>query len=214
MIRNIVFDMGKVLLDYEPLAVCWKFTDNKEDVEQIGRELFFAKEWILLDQGVLTEKEALKRVQDRLPEERLKKLAEDSLAHWHEYNLRPVEGMKELVQTLKEQGYGIYLCSNASLRLRVFEKEIPGSQYFDGTIVSAEERLLKPDPAIYRRLFEKYHLSAGECFFIDDRQDNIEGAKSCGMDGYCFSEGDVVKLRSFLAEYLRRNGRKLLVFCK
>lgn len=214
MIRNIVFDMGKVLLDYDPLAVCRKFTDKKEDVERIGRELFFAEEWILLDRGVITEAEALKRVQSRLPEERLKKLAEDSLAHWHEYNLRPMKGMEELIRSLKEKGYGIYLCSNASLRLRVYEQEIPGSRYFDGTIVSAEERLLKPDPAIYRRLFEKYHLSPGECFFIDDRPENIEGARSCGMDGYCFSDGDAEKLRSFLEKYLRRNGQKPVFLCK
>ena len=202
MIRNIVFDMGKVLLDYEPLAVCYAYTDREEDVEQIGRELFFAEELVLLDQGLITDEKALDRVKKRLPEERLQKLAEESLAHWHEYNLRPMAGMEELVRTLKEAGYGIYLCSNASLRLRSYETEIPGHQYFDGTVVSAEEKLLKPDPAIYHRLFEKYHLKPEECFFIDDRAENIEGARSCGMDGYCFCDGDVEKLQCFLQKLL------------
>ena len=104
------------------------------------------------------------------------------------------------VKELKEKGCGIYLCSNCSVRLRVFEYEIPGIEYFDGTLVSAEEKLAKPNPAIYERLFEKFHLKAEECFFIDDRQDNIDSAKGCGMDGYCFADGNVERLRAYMEE--------------
>ena len=106
----------------------------------------------------------------------------------------------QLVKELKEKGCGIYLCSNCSVRLRVFEQEIPGIEYFDGTLVSAEEKLAKPNPAIYERLFEKFHLKAEECFFIDDRQDNIDSAKGCGMDGYCFADGNVEKLRAYMGK--------------
>ena len=183
MIRNIVFDMGMVLLEYDPVKVCWEYTDNPEDVEWMRRELFDSKEWSLLDEGTLTDAQALERVQKRLPNEHLRWLAKESLEHWHEYNIWAKPGMGELVKELKEKGCGIYLCSNCSVRLRVFEQEIPGIEYFDGTLVSAEEKLAKPNPAIYERLFEKFHLKAEECFFIDDRQDNIDSAKGCGMDG-------------------------------
>ena len=54
MIRNIVFDMGMVLLEYDPVKVCWEYTDNPEDVEWMRRELFESKEWSLLDEGTLT----------------------------------------------------------------------------------------------------------------------------------------------------------------
>lgn len=208
MIRNIVFDMGKVLLDYEALAVCYAYTDREEDVELLGKELFFSEEWILLDRGVITEEEALMRMDPRLPDERMRKMAADCLAHWHEYNLRPTAGMEELVRSLKEKGYRIYLLSNASHRLRVYEAEIPGHQYFDGTIVSAEEKLLKPEPAIYERLFEKYGLLPEECFFIDDRPENVDGGKACGMDGYCFADGDLERLKAFLEAYLFEHGIK------
>ena len=177
MIRNIVFDMGMVLLEYDPVKVCWEYTDNPEDVEWMRRELFDSKEWSLLDEGTLTDAQALERVQKRLPNEHLRWLAKESLEHWHEYNIWAKPGMGELVKELKEKGFGIYLCSNCSVRLRVFEHEIPGIEYFDGTLVSAEEKLAKPNPAIYKRLFEKFHLKAEECFFIDDRQDNIDSAK-------------------------------------
>lgn len=105
MIKNIVFDMGKVLLDYEPLAVCHAYTDREEEIELLGRELFFAEEWTLLDRGVITEEEALEQVKRRLPDERMCWLAKECLAHWHEYNLRPDPAMEKLVCALKEAGY-------------------------------------------------------------------------------------------------------------
>ena len=62
--------MGRVLLDYDAVRVCWQYTDSSEDVELMSRELFFAEEWVLLDRGTITEEEALRRVQKRLPDER------------------------------------------------------------------------------------------------------------------------------------------------
>ena len=102
MIRNIVFDMGMVLLEYDPVKVCWEYTDNPEDVEWMRRELFDSKEWSLLDEGTLTDAQALERVQKRLPNEHLRWLAKESLEHWHEYNIWAKPGMGELVKELKE----------------------------------------------------------------------------------------------------------------
>ena len=103
MIRNIVFDMGMVLLEYDPVKVCWEYTDNPEDVEWMRRELFESKEWSLLDEGTLTDAQALERVQKRLPNEHLRWLAKESLEHWHEYNIWAKPGMGELVKELKEK---------------------------------------------------------------------------------------------------------------
>ena len=72
------------------------------------------REWILLDKGTITEAEALSRVQDRLPTERMKKLAKECLSCWHEYNISPKPGMEEAVRDLKEKGYRMYICSNVS----------------------------------------------------------------------------------------------------
>lgn len=200
MIRNMVFDMGRVLLDYDPVGVCRHYTEDESAIGVIRKELFESEEWKLLDLGAIGEEEALRRVFERVPGEELRDLARKSLEHWHEFNLSPKPGMEELVRELKEKGFGIYLCSNASLRLRVFEWMIPGIEYFDGTLVSAEEGLVKPDPAIYRRLFETFSLKPEECFFIDDLPANIAGAEQCGMKGYCFADGDVERLRSALRE--------------
>lgn len=196
MIKNIVFDMGNVLVHYDADRVCRQFIEDPEDRKAVSTAVFVSPEWILLDMGVISESEALKRMTKRLPEERLKKYAGECLAHWHEYNMWPVEGMKELIKLLKEKGYGIYLCSNASLRLLTCYKEvIPGIEYFDGVLFSADVKYLKPQADIYRTLFERFDLKPEECFFIDDIQDNIDGAKACGMDGYCFEDGDLGRLK-------------------
>lgn len=200
MIRNIVFDMGRVLLEYDPIKVCFEYTDSKEDVQKIDKALFSSPEWIMLDKGVITEEQAMEIVRSRLNDQRLRDMADQCMANWHIYNIHPKEGMKELVQELKGRGHRIYLCSNASLRLRVYENQIPGIEHFDGVLVSAEEQLIKPDTAIYQRLFEKFQLLPEESYFIDDLQVNIDGAKEAGMDGYCFADGDVVRLREKLKE--------------
>ena len=135
MIRNIVFDMGMVLLEYDPVKVCWEYTDNPEDVEWMRRELFDSKEWSLLDEGTLTDAQALERVQKRLPNEHLRWLAKESLEHWHEYNIWAKPGMGELVKELKEKGCGMYGCSYASVRVGGVEQKVACSEYLDGTVV-------------------------------------------------------------------------------
>ena len=197
-IKNIVFDMGRVLLDYDPVLVARHMGASEEESALIKKHLFGSEEWILLDKGTITEEEALERIQERLPNERMRKLAKECLSCWHEYNISSKPGMEAVVRDLKAKGYRMYICSNASLRFRTFQNEIPGFSMMEGALVSAEEKLLKPDPAIYRRLFEKFQIRPEESFFIDDLQENIDGAKACGMAGYCFADGDVVKLRKEL----------------
>lgn len=197
-IKNIVFDMGKVLLDYEPLKVAWHFTNQAREIELMRKNLFESEEWTLLDRGTITEEEAMKQVGERLPDDRTRELMKNCLLHWHEYNLFPKPGMEEVVQDLKKQEYHTYILSNASLRFRVYQNQIPGFSMMEGALVSAEEHLLKPEPAIYKRLFEKFSILPEESFFIDDLQVNIDGARDCGMDGYCFADGDVKRLRGVL----------------
>ena len=151
-IKNIVFDMGRVLLDYDPALVARHAGASEEETALIKKYLFGSEEWLLLDKGTITEEEAIRRIQDRLPNERLRKLAKECLDCWHEYNISPKPGMEKVVRDLKAKGYRMYVCSNASLRFRVFQNEIPGFSLMEGALVSAEEKLLKPDPAIYRRL--------------------------------------------------------------
>ena len=113
---------------------------------------------------------------------------------WYQQYLIPMPGMAELVRELKSNGYRIYLLSNASQALRSYFPRIPGSECFEKLLVSAEEKLLKPSHEIFERLYEKFELTPGECWFIDDSPANVEGAILTGMRGTVFY-GDVARLR-------------------
>lgn len=200
MIKNIVFDMGKVLVDYDAEKVCSHFIKDEEEQKEICTAIFVSPEWILLDMGVMPEDMALERMLARLDTERKRELGALCFKHWHEYNMRHKEGMEEVVRWLKSIGYGIYLCSNASVRLLTCYKTVlPAIDCFHGILFSADVLCLKPQKEIYEHLFHRFRLKPEECFFIDDMPLNIEGARQCGMDGYCFEDGDVGKLRKVLA---------------
>ena len=107
--------------------------------------------------------------------------------------------MAELVRELKGKGYHLYVLSNAGTDLRDYFDRIPGAECFEGIMVSAEEKLLKPMPAIYEGLAKKFELDLGECVFIDDAPANIEVAIQTGMRGIQFRL-DVPRLRRELRE--------------
>ena len=204
MIKNIVFDMGQVLVSYVGNLVCQIYIEDEQERKDVSTSVFASPEWVLLDMGVMPEEEALKKMQERLDTERKREQAEWCFWHWHEYNMKPKEGMEELVRWLKSMGYGIYLCSNASVRLlKCYKEVIPAIDCFDGILFSEEVQCLKPQKEMYGHLFDRFHLKPEECFFVDDLNLNIEGARRCGMEGYCFEDGDVGKLRTVLASLNR-----------
>ena len=193
MIRNIVFDMGQVLIRWRPEEILEHFELTGEEKTMLLQELFWSPEWTQQDRGILTEGEMIERVSARLPES-LHAAVEEVIKAWHVWHLTPMPGMAELVRRLKAQGYGIYLLSNASTALRGYFPRIPGSECFDGLMVSAEEKLLKPQHEIYERLYERFCLVPEQCVFIDDSPANIEGAMLTGMQGIVF-RGDTERLR-------------------
>lgn len=193
MIRNIVFDMGQVLIRWRPEEMLERFDLSQEEKTMLLQELFWSPEWIAQDRGIITEADMIARVSARLPET-LHGTVEEVIKAWYVWHLTPMPGMAELVRKLKEKGYGIYLLSNASTALRGYFPRIPGSECFDGLMVSAEEKLLKPQHEIYERLYERFGLVPEQCVFIDDSPANIEGAMLTGMQGIVF-RGDTERLR-------------------
>ena len=195
MIKNILFDMGNVLIYFDRNLFMDRLGLDEADKKLLTRELFLSLEWVRMDRGSLVEPQAVESISRRLPE-RLHDAAEKLVSHWDE-PLIPVPGMYELIRELKSAGYGIYLLSNASLRQHEYWPRIEASQFFDGTLISADEGLMKPQPEIYRLILERFGLKAEESFFIDDLPSNIEGAFYCNMPGAVFYN-DVAKLRQDL----------------
>ena len=197
MIRNILFDMGNVLIYFDRNLFMERLGVSEEDRKLLMREVFLSVEWVRMDRGSLVEESALEYICRRLPE-RLHDAAQKLVSMW-DRPILPIPGMYELIEELKTNGYGIYLLSNASLRQHEYWPRIPASRFFDGTLISADEGVIKPQPEIYRLILERCGLKAEECFFIDDVPANIEGAFSCGIPGAVFHD-DVALLRKNLRD--------------
>ena len=185
MIRNMIFDMGGVLIDWNPPAIVARLGRGPADSALLLREVFRGFEWVAMDHGIMSLQEGFERICRRLPE-RLHADAAACIFDWWKPPLNPVPGMAELVRELKGLGYGVYLLSNATSDLHVYFDRIPGSECFDGKLVSADVRLLKPQHEFFELLFETFSLRPEECFFIDDNEANIEGAYAVGMPGAVF----------------------------
>lgn len=197
-IDTIVFDMGQVLIHWQPLALIAHMDLTEKQKELLLTELFQSVEWVQSDHGTIALEQIVTQVCRRLPED-LHPAVEELVLGWWRRPLVPMEGMAELIRELKEKGYNIYLLSNASVDLRKYFHRIPGSEYFDGLMVSAEERLLKPQHEIYHTLYSRFRLEPGRCLFIDDSPANIEGALCTGMEGIVF-RGDTARLRRELVQ--------------
>ena len=197
MIRNLIFDRGNVLIHWDPPRFMERMGLPEEDRALLLTEVFGSVEWIQTDRGTLSLEDGLEEMCARLPE-RLHRAARELTLDWWKDNLLPVEGMAELVHELKGLGCNLYLLSNAKLDLHQYFARIPGSECFDGMIVSADWKLLKPQPELYQVLLREYGLKAEECFFTDDLNINIEAAVLVGMSGTVFR--GAAGLRRALAE--------------
>ncbi len=200
MIKNIVFDMGKVLVGYDPMRVCQHYIEDVHDRKAVFTAVFVSPEWLLLDMGVIQEEQAMSQICERLPQH-LHEAARLCMRDWHKFCMWTMTEMEPLIHWLKDRGFGIYLCSNASIRLlECWKQVIPAWKCFDGILFSAQEKCIKPQKEIYERLFKRFSLQPEECFFVDDLQRNIDGARACGMEGHCFADGDVGRLKAVLEE--------------
>ncbi|MCM1308563.1 MAG: HAD family phosphatase [Butyrivibrio sp.] len=184
MIKNIVLDMGNVLLDYNPDISLDKFCPNGEAKEIIRRELFEGPEWAMGDRGEIADRDRYERVMPRVPEKYREALKNCAL-YW-DICMTPIEGARAFCEYVKARGLGIYVLSNASDKFYEYFPNFAPFEYFDGIVVSADEGVTKPNIRIYEIFLERFGLKPDECLFIDDREDNARGARAAGMRAFVF----------------------------
>ena len=197
--RNIVFDMGGVLVNYTADNATWHFTDDPDIVREIHNVMFCSQEWLALDMGAISDEVAISRVLPRLSSDKVREIAKITFDHWHEYNNVAREGMDQIIEALKERGQRVYILSNVSRRLTdTYKNVVPAPDLYDGAFFSGEVLALKPQPIIYQMFFQRFGLNPADCLFVDDNKDNVEASIRCGMDPWWFHTGDNADLSRFL----------------
>ena len=182
MYKNIIFDLGGVMVDFDPKTYLVDRFCNAEVEEQVSQLTFESEEWKKLDAGLISRFEGnatmLKNAQAAGCEFEVQGVLDD----WT-HILRPRHRMIELVRRLKNHGYCVYYLSNIPEDVLDFLTERDLKGLFDGGVASCEVHINKPDPRIYKALLDKYQLKAGESVFIDDRLENVQAAFRLGFAG-------------------------------
>ena len=196
-IKNIVFDFGGVLVDWNPRYLYDKYFGDEQQAQWFLDNICLYS-WNLQMDGGKPFAEGVAELQAEYPE-----WAEAiGIYHtrWVEMMGGEVEGTADVLRRLKEKGYGIYGLTNWSAEtFPLIRDTYPVFGEFDGIVVSGEEHLLKPNAAIYHCLFERYNLQPEESIFIDDNADNVAAAKAVGMESVRFT--DAATLVQQLAEF-------------
>lgn len=186
--------MGGVLIDFNFERTLNEFYPEK--YHDVLSSLVFKNEvWHRMDGGFERSEDVINRVVPQLPEE-TRELMSQMISDFYPY-MPVIDGMTELITRLKKAGYSVYLLSNATPRFFDRYQDVPALTMLDGYFISALYKLLKPQPEIYEAFCKKFSLKAEECFFIDDMEQNIQGAKNFGMSGFVFKK-DIKALETAL----------------
>jgi 2-haloacid dehalogenase len=181
----IVFDLGNVLLRWDPRFLYRKIFADKAEMEWFLAEVC-SPDWNLEQDRGRSFAAAVKEAQGRHPGHAEAIAAYD--LRWQETLSHAIDGTVAILEALHEKGVPLYALTNwNSEKFRETRQRFGFLARFRDIVVSGDEGLIKPDPAIYRRLLERNGLAAEDCLFIDDNAANVAGAEAVGMAGYHFS---------------------------
>jgi len=179
MIKNIIFDLGNVLLKFKPHEFLLRFTNDREYIDQFVSKITRSKTWLELDRGTISLENARNIFLSKYPLE--KEFIEQFFDQWMDM-LTPIEKNIEILGELKELGYRTYILSNYIKE--AFSYVCSKYNFFSlfyGQIISGVENTIKPEKAIYELLLSRYNLLPEESLFIDDVLFFLKPAKKLGM---------------------------------
>lgn len=183
MIKNIIFDIGNVIVRWDPKNAVKAVLPEYEPKEFLKN---IKPIWLDLNLGKYTEIEAIDLLHQQLDLSKEKLI---SLMHKFKTTQDPISGSLELLQNLKKQNYSLYSITDNIREIIEYHKVHSNFlEYFKDIIVSSDVGILKPDPRIFMHLIEKHKLIPSECIFIDDLEANIASAREIGMKGVLFTD--------------------------
>lgn len=191
MIKNIVFDFGGVLVDWNPHYLFDSYLGSNDKADWFLSNIC-THTWIRqMDAGKTFDK-GVEELAAQYPD-----WADAIYTYrnrWREMISGLIPGMEDYVKQLKHEGYHVYGLSNwVKETFDIVEHEFSVFQELEGMVISGREGVIKPFPEIYQLLLTRYQLKADECVFIDDVLENVEGARAIGMQGILFRGLDDLK---------------------
>lgn len=188
MIRNIVFDVGKVLIGWSPEKSMDMIGFTAEEKQAVMKALFTdISIWNEEDRGVKSREEMFDFLIGMAPEigDLIRRFYENAVI-----SVTPMDYSRDWIMALRSAGYRVYVLSNFGEYAQKRAVELGAINFMDlldGYIYSYMIHEIKPDRAIYDALVEKYGLKADECVFVDDVERNVQGALAAGMQGLLFT---------------------------
>ncbi|CAD7337649.1 HAD family phosphatase [Sphingomonadales bacterium 56] len=199
-ISAVIFDVGQVLYHWEPRLLYERLIDDDRALDAFLRDIV-SMEWHFQHDIGRPFAETSAELIARHPEH------EALIRIWGERFIDSVQpavaGMAQLVGELHEQGIALYGLTNFSAEFwePFHAREAEFFAHFRDILVSGAEGLVKPDPAIYRLALSRFGLSAGETFFIDDREENVAAAQALGIRSHLFQDAATLR-RALVAHRL------------
>jgi putative hydrolase of the HAD superfamily len=198
--RNVIFDVGGVLLDWNPARILEGYYADPGERAAMMKLIFHHADWLELDRGAMSESALLKRIGERarrpVPElANLFEVIRDSL--------QPKQDSVALLARLAARRVPLYCLSNMPSGIfTTLRERFDFWMHFDGVVVSGLVKLVKPEPAIFEHLLSRFGLAAEDSVFIDDLPANVEAARALGLHGILFQSAEQVEiaLRGLLAE--------------
>jgi 2-haloacid dehalogenase len=191
----VVFDLGGVLIDWNPRYLYRTLFDDEAEMEAFLSEVT-TQEWNAQQDAGRPWSEAVEALVALHPGRR--ELIEAYWHRWPETLGGPIEGTVEILAELRARGVRTYALSNWSAEtFPLARPRFPFLEWFDGILISGEAKLVKPDPQIFAHLLAKFELQPGSTVFIDDSAANVRAAEEAGLIAIQFA--DPPRLREHLS---------------
>lgn len=193
-VDTIIFDLGGVLVDWNPQYLYKKIFDTQEEIDYFLTHIA-TSDWNETQDAGRSLQDGTKLLLDQFPDQKWEMPIKAFYNRWEEMLGGAVEGSVDILRSLvKNPNYKVFALTNWSgetwpVALKIFEF----LHWFEGVLVSGDEKMRKPANAFYQLMMDRYHIDKSHAIFIDDNLRNVEASNAFGLKAILFENPDLLK---------------------